>query len=144
MEIRIDRRWKKAGYTISKVYVDGKAFGCEALEDTDRGLHQGMTAHEVAMKKIYGQTAIPTGTYNVIETFSRAFKKKLPLLENVTGFAGVRIHAGNTNADTLGCILIGRNTEVGKVTNSRVWTEKLLTVMREAWRRNEKITIKIG
>ena len=68
---------------------------------------------------MYGKTAIPTGIYPVTITYSPKFKKNLPLLLNVKGYEGVRIHQGNTDKDTLGCILVGQNKQVGKVLNSR-------------------------
>lgn len=92
MEILIDRKWKKADYTISKVYVNGKDFGCNALEDTDRGLDQSMPIAQIAKLKIYGKTAIPTGRYLVTYTYSNRFKKYLPYINNTKGFEGVRIH----------------------------------------------------
>ena len=62
MLITIDRAWKKDGYTISRLYVNGELFGCNTLEDTDRGLSQDMQLEEIKKKKVYGQTAIPIGS----------------------------------------------------------------------------------
>ena len=81
MKILIDRKWKKESYTISKVYVDGEDFHCNCLEDTDRGLYQGMSTKDVLAVKEKGKTAIPRGTYHVIYTYSPRFKQRLPLLE---------------------------------------------------------------
>ena len=107
MEVRIDRAWKKDGYTISRLYVNGELFGCNTLEDADRGLSQSMDLDEIKKKKVYGQTAIPCGSYECVYTYSNRFKKMLPLLLNVKGFEGIRIHSGNSAKDTLGCILVG-------------------------------------
>ena len=68
MIITIDRAWKKAGYTISRIYVNGMLFGCNALEDTDRGLRSDMPLSEIKAKKVYGQTAIPSGEYECAYT----------------------------------------------------------------------------
>lgn len=143
MIVKIIRRWKKPAYTISEVWVDGEKQPYNVLEDTDRGLYQGMSVADVAKVKVYGQTAIPRGTYNCIYTWSTRFKRMLPLLENVTGFTGIRIHSGNTAKDTEGCLLVGRNSEVGRVTESRKYTQVLIDKMRTAWEVGERVTIKI-
>lgn len=123
MDIRIKRIAKKNDYTIGKMYIDGEYY-CDTLEDKDRGLKQ--TDSDISNKKVYGKTAIPTGTYNVELTYSPKFKRILPLIDNVRGFSGIRIHNGNTAADTEGCILVGRNTIVGMVTHSVETLNKLM------------------
>ena len=143
MLITIDRAWKKDGYTISRLYVNGNLFGCNTLEDTDRGLNQEMDLNEIKKKKVYGRTAIPSGSYECVYTYSNRFKKMLPLLLNVKGFDGVRIHSGNSAKDTEGCILVGLNLKKGMVLNSREWTNKLVSKMKEAWNKKEKVTILI-
>lgn len=79
-----------------------------------------MSVEQIKKSKVYGETAIPTGTYSVTYTYSTRFKKYMPLINNVKGFDGIRIHSGNTAKDTLGCIIVGDNKVVGKVINSRV------------------------
>lgn len=106
MEIIIWRKFQKDGFTIGRMYVDGK-FLCNTLEDTDRGLMQGMNVGEIMTKKIAGKTAIPVGDYKVLRTYSPRFKKMMAQIMNVKGFAGVRIHAGNSAKDTDGCPLLG-------------------------------------
>lgn len=144
MEVRIDRAWKKPGYTISRVYVDGELFGCNCLEDTDRGLTQSMSLKDISAKKKHGQTAIPSGEYGVVITYSPRFKKNLPLLENVPGFEGIRIHPGNTAKDTEGCLLFGKNDKVGFVSNSKYWTTKIVEKISSAIKSRERVTIKVG
>ena len=149
MEIRIDRAWKKKDYTISRVYVNGKRFSdgrnyCNALEDFDRGLTSDMPVDKILDAKVPGKTAIPTGTYQVELTWSPRFRKILPHVCAVPGFTGIRIHPGNTEADSSGCILIGRNTAVGKLTESRYWTDLLQREIENVISGKEKVTIKIG
>lgn len=139
MDITLNRIAKKAKYTIGKLYINNQYF-CDTLEDTDRGLTQSMTEQQIKPKKVYGETAIPTGTYKVIISYSNKFKKQMPLLLNVPGFAGIRIHSGNTEKDSLGCILVGKNKAVGKVLESRDTYSKLFSILQEA---NKKETIKI-
>lgn len=149
MEIRIDRAWCKKGYTISRVFVNGKRYGdgqkwCSALEDEDRGLNQSMPEAEIIRKKIYGRTAIPRGAYNVRVTYSPRFRKLMPLVDGVKGFSGIRLHSGNTAANTEGCILFGVNDRVGRVSNSRYWTNKITALIEEATKKGEKIKLIIG
>ena len=142
MEIRVKRIARKDGYTIGKMYING-AYFCDTLEDTDRGLSDSMQVNEVLAKKRNGITAIPIGKYDVILTFSPKFKRVLPLLLNVKCYEGVRIHHGNTQASTEGCLLVGENKERGKVLNSRATLEKLMPLFFECEKRKEKVTILI-
>ena len=130
MNIIVERAWKKDTYTIGKLIIDGKRI-CETIEDKDRGLTDNMSVDEIKKKKVYGETAIPAGTYtismNVVSPKfkSRAWAKKyggiVPRILNVKGFDGVLLHPMNTAKDSYGCIGMGRNTAVGKVTNSTYW-----------------------
>ncbi len=128
MLIEVKRFEFKDTYTVGKMYIDN-IYECYTLEDVVR---KGA--------KVNGQTAIPTGTYNLIINHSNRFNRDLPLLENVPNFTGVRIHAGNTSAHTEGCILVG-TTWSGKdfIGNSRVAFNKLFEKLKKA----KKVTIKI-
>lgn len=117
-EVILERAWRRETYTVGKVIIDGKRF-CESMEDKDRGLTQGMSDEEIKRVKVYGETAIPTGVYTVKMTYSPKYKRNMPEVLDVPGFSGIRIHSGNTAKDSLGCILLGRNTKVGMVTESR-------------------------
>ena len=139
MNITLNRIAKKSKYTIGKLYIDGEYF-CDTIEDTDRGLTQTMTDAQVKSKKVYGQTAVPTGTYKVIISYSNKFKRQMPLLLNVPGFLGIRIHSGNTEKDTEGCLIVGKNKVVGKVIESKDTYNKLFSILCEA---NKKEAIKI-
>ena len=138
IKILVKRIAKKPNYTIGKLFING-VFFANTLEDTDRDLTQNMSEDEIKKKKIYGQTAIPTGTYKVdMNTVSPKFKSrtwakpyggKLPRLVLVPGYDGVLIHPGNKAEDTLGCILVGENKAVGQVLNSQVTFKKIMSIL---------------
>lgn len=130
MKLKLVRKYRKETYTIGKLYVDGVYF-CDTIEDKDRGLDDAMGLAEIMVKKRYGETAIPYGTYKVEITYSPKYKKLMPEIKNVKGFSGIRIHSGNTAKDTLGCLIIGRNTQVGMVTESRKTYNKLFALMKD-------------
>lgn len=118
LEALLERAWKRDTYTIGKFLINGQRFS-ESIEDRDRGLTQDMDLKEIKRIKIFGQTAIPTGIYTVKMTYSPKYKRQMPEVLNVPGYSGIRIHSGNTADDTEGCIVLGRNTKVGMVTESR-------------------------
>lgn len=141
MKLTLNRRFKTPEYTIGDLYIDGQWF-CNTLEDTDRELSQDMLLTYIQNKKIKSQTAIPTGTYKVdMDTISpkfsnyskypyaKQFNAKMPRLLNVKGFEGILIHAGNTQKDTDGCILVGINKVKGQVINSQTTWKKLMSVL---------------
>jgi hypothetical protein len=138
MILELTRRIKTPDYTIGDLNVNGELF-CQTMEDTDRGLMFQMPLEEIQARKVYGKTAIPTGVYEVVFNYSAKFKKELPLLLNVPGYQGIRIHSGNVAADSLGCILPGIEKN-NKVINSRVTCDKLFSLMRKA-SKTEKIFI---
>ena len=154
MKILIDRKWKKEGYTIGKLYVDGVFFS-NTLEDRDRGLTSTMSIEEIKKKKKAGDTAIPTGIYKVrMDIPSPKFSKsnwyikncngaKMPRLKDVPGYDGVLIHCGNTAKDTEGCILVGKNDIKGMVTKSKDYFLKLYNIMYTAYKKGESIEITI-
>lgn len=142
MELNVKRIARKDGYTIGRLFINNEYF-CDTLEDTDRGLKDTMQVNEILAKKVKAQTAIPTGKYDVILSFSPRFKRVLPLLLSVKGYEGVRVHAGNTNKDTEGCLLVGENKAKGQVINSRATLEKLMSILLDCEKRKEKVTILI-
>ena len=129
MDLKLIRRYRNDKYTIGDLYIDGVWFS-NVLEDTDRGLSFDMTEEEIKKIKVYGKTAIPKGTYKVEVTYSPKFKQYLPILLNVKGFSGIRVHSGNSAEDTLGCLLVGYNKVKGQVINSRVTSDKLTALLR--------------
>ena len=128
MRIELVRIAFNSTYTIGKLYVDGKYFS-DVLEDVDRGLDSSMTESEILEKKVKGQTAIPTGHYVINITYSPKYKRMMPLLLDVKGFSGIRIHSGNTAKDTEGCLLVGKNKKVGMVLESRDTYQRLFKMM---------------
>lgn len=121
MLLELKRLYFKDYYTIGKLYINGDYF-CDTLEDTYRP--NGI--------KVYGETCIPEGTYKVIINISKRFGVMMPLLLDVLGFVGIRIHPGNTDKDTLGCILVGENKVKGGLINSRIAFNNLMNILEGA------------
>lgn len=93
--------------------------------------------------KVYGESAIPYGRYKVVVNMSPRFKRELPLLLDVPHFEGIRIHRGNTDKDSSGCILVGENKVKGKVINSTPYEQKIVAILKEAQDKGEDIWITI-
>jgi len=113
------------------------------LEDRDRGLSASMTLSEIVSKKVHAQTAIPAGRYEIIISFSNRFKRPLPLLLDVPGYAGIRIHNGSFPEHTEGCLLPGLVKGVDSVTQSRDFFNKKLFPWIESVLKKEKMFITI-
>lgn len=138
MKLKLDRKYKLPEYTIGKLYIDGEYF-CDTLEDTDRGLSSDMPFQEIIKRKIQGKTAVPTGDYKVNmntvsprfkdRTWAKPYQGKLPRLIDTIGFEGVLIHVGNSASDTTGCVLVGKNTIKGKLTNSATVFRELMEIL---------------
>ena len=153
LELLLDRKYRKETYTIGNLYVDGEWF-CNALEDKDRGLSQTMTLEEINKIKVYGETAIPTGRYEVrmdivspkyngVKWYKDNFGGRMPRLESVKGFSGILIHSGNTALDSSGCILVGLNKAKGKVLDSRATFQKLWKVLEQARKTGKTIYLTV-
>jgi hypothetical protein len=141
MKLELKRRFLGESYTIGSLLIDGKKF-CDTLEDRVRDLNKN-GVFDGDEKKVYGETAIPYGTYDVVVDYSPKFKRELPRLQNVRHFEGILIHRGNTAEDSAGCILVGENKVKGKVINSTPYEKELVRILKEAQDRKEPITIKI-
>ena len=153
MELLLERKWKKETYTIGRLYVDG-LFECNTLEDKDRGLNQSDPLLYIQKRKVSNETAIPKGTYWVAMNITspkysasawywQICRGKVPRLLNVPGFEGILIHTGNTALDTSGCILVGMNTKVGRLTDSKATFQKLYKKLKAAADKGEEIVLKI-
>lgn len=138
MKLVLERDIKAPKFTLGKLYVDGQ-FKFYTCEDAIRE-KPGVPVEEW---KIKGDTAIPRGTYRVIITFSNRFQKHLPVLLDVPGFTGIRIHAGNTEKDTEGCILIGTGRTNGSITNSRLAMSVLIPMLESTLGTREIVTIEV-
>lgn len=153
MEAKVSRKYFNDSYTIGKLSLDGKYF-CDTLEDKDRGLRQTMSSEQIKMIKVYGETAIPKGRYIVrmdivspkysnVKWYKDNFEGRIPRLESVKGFEGILIHPGNTALDCLGCILVGKNKQKGKVLESRDTFLKLWKIFDAAYKRKETIYLTV-
>lgn len=140
MKLTLKRIALRPTYTIGKLYIDDIYF-CDTIEDTVRDLNKN-GKFDNGEKKVHSKTAIPYGIYEIKWTYSPRFKKYTPQLMNVPSFEGIRIHAGNTSADTEGCLILGKNKQVGKVLNSRDTINKFYPMIKEACS-NGKVTIEI-
>ena len=165
MEIGLDGKEKsvrrvkegevRIGGAVYASRLNSKSYFCDTLEPLWRNLLGGVLPKGVKedmelgripckkARKVVGMTAIPEGSYPVVITWSPRFKKWLPLLVGVPGFSGIRIHSGNTPKDTAGCILVGENTEVGRVNCSYAWLVRLKDKIVEARERDEAVWITI-
>ena len=150
LELRLKRVARRQGYTIGRLTAGGKTL-CDTLEDADRGLTADMPPGKIRELKVYGQTAIPTGRYAVTldvvsprfkdRSWARPYGGRVPRLLGVPGFEGVLIHPGNTAADTDGCILVGRNTAPGTVTESVAIYHRVMALLEA--HRSEDIWITV-
>ena len=128
LRFRLERIFCGAKYTIGKLYINDK-YLCDMLEDPVRDLNKN-GKFDNGEKKIYGNTAIPYGIYDVVLSMSPKFKRILPLICGVNSFEGIRIHAGNSTKDTEGCLLPGLNKEKGKVLNSKFYEQEIINYMK--------------
>lgn len=142
MKLLLRRRFLGEEYTIGKLYIDSE-FLCNTIEDKVRDYNMDGDLNDTGEEKIYGETAIPYGIYEVDLTMSPKFERLLPLVKNVKHFTGIRIHRGNTAGDTAGCILPGENKVKGKVLNSTKYEMKIIELMLAAIRHGENISLEI-
>lgn len=154
MKIQVQRLYKKDTYTIGKMFIDSKYF-CDTLEDKDRGLNSSMSESQIKGIKVYGETAIPMGTYKIdMNTISPKFSKypfyqevckgKIPRLIGVKGFNGILIHVadGYKGASLVqGCIGIGKNKIKGGLLEGKETFKKLYSILSSC--NNDQIEIEI-
>ena len=146
LKITVVRKILNECDTIGDLYVsypeepDTLNFVCNTLEDKVRN-KKGTKKEDFI--KVYGETAIPYGTYRVVITYSNAFKKNLPEILNVPLYEGIRIHTGNINSDTYGCILLGDSPKISQtqswIYNSRKNYDKFIKILEPAIKKGRVI-----
>ena len=130
MNLRVIREPSTVAATMGILLIDG-VFTCWTLEDVVRPV------------KIPGETAIPAGRYDVRLSLSQRFQKVLPEVLAVPGFTGIRVHAGNTQADTHGCVLVGRVRVYDRVEESKLALMNVMEHLRRATTAGDPITLTI-
>jgi hypothetical protein len=145
MELILIRKYFNEDYTIGKLSADGK-YLCDTLEAKVRELedinHDG-DFDDSGEGKVYGKTAIPCGRYRVLFTYSLKLKRSLPILQDVYGFTGIRIHKGRLPEHTEGCIILGENKLKGQVLNSAYWETTISNLVRDSINKGDKVFITI-
>jgi hypothetical protein len=149
MKLVLKRINNQDTYCEGELYIDGIKF-CSTIEDTDRGLDNNMSVEEIKSKKVYGETAIPKGTYQItLDVVSPKFKNrswalfcegKLPRLLDVPGFDGVLIHVMNSALESSGCVGVGIKDRDGHICNSTQTFKDLYYKLKSA---TDQITITI-
>lgn len=156
MKLKLHRKYCKANYTIGNLYLveNGKeTWLCNTIEDKVRDLNKDGDLNDVGEGKVMHKTAIPYGTYKVTLTVSPRFKDRdwakpygglVPLVNDVKHFSGIRIHIGEDENWSSGCLIVGLNTIKGKLTKSReVYKELMDKYFMPAHKKRETITLEI-
>lgn len=137
MELKLEREYMTdKGATIGRLWI-GTLFECFTLEDKVRMLGKDCQG------KVDGDTAIPSGRYEIVMSYSDRFKRRMPLLLNVPCFSGIRFHAGNTEADTRGCILVGHEAIDSRILRSRAALDNLIAKIERSTK-TEKVWLTIS
>lgn len=147
MKLTLKRIALRPTYTIGKLYIDDVYF-CDTIEDTIRDINKN-GKFDNGEKKVYSKTAIPYGTYEITTSivsprfkdrvWAKPYGGKIPRLINVPSFDGVLIHPGSSADDTSGCLLVGKNTIVGRLTDS----QKTFHALMKKIKGQKNITIEI-
>jgi hypothetical protein len=135
MKLKVVRDDETPARSLGKLYADD-VYICETCEDADRHIEDGG-------EKVYGETAIPRGLYKVVLSHSAHFNRTLPEILNVPRFSGVRIHGGNTAADSLGCILVGRVRMADGIANCAATVQRIIDMIESAEEHGEMVTLEV-
>lgn len=127
MELLLKREKFLPNDTIGRLFLQGSVqrFLNYTCEDVVRDLGADCSG------KVYGRTAIPYGRYELILSYSNRFKKYLPLVLGVRCFDGIRMHGGNTAADSLGCILCGIDSDGKRIWNCPPAVDSLVNLLKK-------------
>lgn len=142
MKLELKRIALKPNYTIGKLFINGTYY-CDTIEDKVIDLNKNGKFDD-GLTKVMHQTAIPYGTFKVVVNHSPKFKRELPRLLDVPYFEGVLIHNGSDQNSSSGCIIVGENKSVGKVTNSTFYMNNLTARIKDAQNKGETTTITIS
>lgn len=142
LKITVERKYYKENYTIGNMFIDGVWF-CNTLEDKDRGLNQSLSLSQNKKLKVYSQTAIPKGIYNVTVVYWAKHRINVPFLHDVPAFTGILIHNGVNQNYTEGCILVGLNTIKGQLTSGKKYMVELTNIIQEAIKNGKKVMIEV-
>ena len=143
MKLILERYEFYPNTTIGRLYVNGKLL-CRSMEDKDRKLDSTMSLSEIVRRKIYGRTAIPYGTYKVDITYSPKFKRMMPIILGVPGYAGIRFHQGVTHKNTLGCPLVGMENYGERLIRTNEAYRKFFKLLYGAKLKGEPISILVS
>ena len=159
MTITLKRIYKKGTFTLGALQIQTESnndfrtskYFCDTLEP-----------HAIDWRKeekVAGKTAIPTGRYRVVMSYSKTYKRRMPFLQKVPYFTGIMIHTGNSVDDTRGCILVGKAvrpqkseeenptgeaTVIGRLTDSRITFNRLYELIREAMKKGEEVEVVVS
>lgn len=142
MKLELKRIALKPNYTIGKLFINGTYY-CDTIEDKVIDLNKNGKFDD-GLSKVMHQTAIPYGTFKVVVNHSPKFNRELPRLLDVPYFEGILIHNGSDQNSSSGCIIVGENKTVGKVTNSTFYMNNLTARIKDAQNKGETTTITIS
>lgn len=142
MKLELKRIALKPNYTIGKLFINGTYY-CDTIEDKVIDLNKNGKFDD-GLTKVMHQTAIPYGTFKVVVNHSPKFNRELPRLLDVPYFEGILIHNGSDQNSSSGCIIVGENKTIGKVTNSTFYMNNLTARIKDAQNKGETTTITIS
>lgn len=146
MKLQVKRTYLGPEYTIGRLYIDyedgaGYQYFCDTLEDIVRDYNKDGDLQEPGETKVYGETAIPYGTYTIIITKHLKWGIDVPYLTDVKEFTGILIHMGKDKSSTYGCIIVGFNTIKGQLTDSNNTFKKLMGLFKQHPQKTYKIEV---